>query len=129
MDNEFPPIRRPARVLVVDDNDDLARGLARILEFHGHHVRIASDGPAGVEQAKEWRPEFVLLDIGLPGMDGYQVAAVLRQDPITKDAVLIAISGYGQDEDRNRSKQAGFDHHLVKPIRSSEVIKVLDNPR
>ena len=91
--------------------------------------RSPTMGPPGVDKAKEWRPEFVLLDIGLPGMDGYQVAARLRQDPITKDVVIIAISGYGQEEDRNRSKQAGFDHHLVKPISSSDLIKVLDNPR
>ena len=118
--------RRPARVLVVDDNADLARGLARLLEMHGHHVRIAYDGPAGVKSAKEWRPEFVLLDIGLPGMDGYQVVALLRHDQNTKDAVIVAISGYGQEEDRNRSKQAGFDHHLVKPVSSSDLIKVLE---
>ena len=126
----FQPIsRRPARVLVVDDNEDLAHGLARLLEIHGHHVRIAYDGPAGVKIAKEWRPEFVLLDIGLPGMDGYQVVALLRHDQNTKDAVMVAISGYGQEEDRNRSKQAGFDHHLVKPISSDDLIKVLDDPR
>jgi PAS domain S-box-containing protein len=119
---------RPARVLVVDDNVDLARGLARLLEIHGHHVQIAYDGPAGVDKAKEWRPEFVLLDIGLPGIDGYQVASLLRQDPNTKDAVIIAISGYGQDEDRHRSKQAGFNHHLVKPISASDLIKVLEKP-
>jgi CheY-like chemotaxis protein len=121
--------RKPARVLVVDDNEDLAHGLARLLEIHGHHVRIAYDGPAGVKIAKEWRPEFVLLDIGLPGMDGYQVVALLRHDQNTKDAVIVAISGYGQEEDRNRSKQAGFDHHLVKPISSDDLIKVLDEPR
>ena len=126
----FQPIsRKPARVLVVDDNRDLADGLARLLEIHGHHVRIAYDGPAGVKIAKEWRPEFVLLDIGLPGMDGYQVVALLRHDQNTKDAVIVAISGYGQEEDRNRSKQAGFDHHLVKPISSDDLIKVLDDPR
>jgi PAS domain S-box-containing protein len=124
-----PTTRRPARVLVVDDNVDLARGLARLLEIHGHHVQIAYDGPAGLDNAKEWRPEFVLLDIGLPGMDGYQVASLLRRDPNTKDAVIIAISGYGQEEDHNRSIQAGFDHHLVKPVSSSDLIKVLDNPR
>ena len=122
-----PKTGRPARVLIVDDNVDLARGMARILEIHGHHVQIAHDGPAGLDNAKAWRPEFVLLDIGLPGMDGYQIAALLRHDPNTKNAVIIAISGYGQEEDRDRSKQAGFDHHLVKPISSSDLIKVIDS--
>ena len=122
-----PTTRRAARVLVVDDNVDLARGLARLLEIHGHHVQIAHDGPAAVEKANEWRPEFLLLDIGLPGMDGYQVAALLRQDPNTKNAVIIGISGYGQEEDRSRSKRAGFDHHLVKPVSSSDLIRVLEH--
>ena len=121
--------RRAARVLIVDDNQDLARGLARLLEIRGHIVQIAHDGSTGFERAKEWRPEFVLLDLGLPGMDGFQVAALLRHDPDTRAAVIIAISGYGQEEDRNRSKQAGFDHHLVKPISSVELFKVLDRPR
>ena len=119
--------RRSARVLVVDDNEDLARGLARLLEFHGHQVQVAHDGPAGVEIAKQWQPEFVLLDIGLPGMDGYQVTAALRQDVQTKGAVIVAISGYGEDEDRLRSMEAGFDHHLVKPINPSELQQILAN--
>jgi PAS domain S-box-containing protein len=118
--------KRPARVLVVDDNEDLARGMARLLEIRGHHVQIAYDGPSGLDKAREWRPEFVLLDIGLPGIDGFQVASLLRQDEDTKCAVIIAVSGYGQEEDRNRSRQAGFDHHLVKPIDSAELLKLLD---
>ena len=79
--------------------------------------------------AKEWHPEFVLLDIGLPGMDGYQVAALLKQDDDTKKAMIIGISGYGQDEDRKRSAQAGFDRHLVKPICSQDLLKVLESAR
>ena len=123
-----PVAKRTARVLVVDDNADLARGLARLLEIHGHQVQIAHDGPTGLETAKAWHPEFVLLDIGLPVMDGYQVAALLRHDPDTRGTVIIAISGYGQEEDRNRSREAGFDHHLVKPISSGELLKVLGDP-
>jgi PAS domain S-box-containing protein len=123
--------KRPARVLVVDDNVDLARGLGRLLEIQGHDVLVVHDGAAGLDKATEWHPEFVLLDIGLPGMDGYQVAALLKQQPDTKDAVVIGISGYGQDEDRRRSRQAGFDHHLVKPISSEDLIQVLQrgNPQ
>ena len=124
-----PPSSHSARILVVDDNTDLARGLARLLEFHGHKVAIAYDGPSGFVMAKEWHPEFVLLDIGLPGMDGYQVAALLKQDDDTKNAMIIGISGYGQDEDRKRSAQAGFDRHLVKPICSQDLLKVLASAR
>jgi CheY-like chemotaxis protein len=78
-------------------------------------VRIASSGPEALEVARDHRPAFILLDIGLPGMDGYQVAATLRQEGFGRDVVIIAISGYGQEEDRRRSREAGFDHHLVKP--------------
>jgi CheY-like chemotaxis protein len=117
---------RPARVLVVDDNVDLARGLARLLQIHGHDVRIAFDGPTGLDEAKNSKPDVVLLDIGLPGMDGYQLAAHLRRDETVKDATLIAISGYGQEEDLRLAKEAGFDHHLVKPVISDELIKLLE---
>jgi CheY-like chemotaxis protein len=117
---------RPARVLVVDDNVDLARGLARLLQIHGHDVRIAFDGPTGLDEAKNLRPDVVLLDIGLPGMDGYQLAAHLRRDETVKDATLIAISGYGQEEDLRLAREAGFDHHLVKPIISDDLIKLLE---
>jgi CheY-like chemotaxis protein len=123
--NLEPGRERPARVLVVDDNVDLARGLARLLQIHGHDVRIAHDGPTGLDEAKRSKPDVVLLDIGLPGMDGYQLAACLREDETVKDATLIAISGYGQEEDLRLAKEAGFDHHLVKPIVSDELMKLL----
>jgi CheY-like chemotaxis protein/nitrogen-specific signal transduction histidine kinase len=105
-----------SRVLVVDDNVDLARGLARLLKLLGHEVQIAHDGPAAIETARAFRPEVVLLDIGLPRMDGYQVARRLRAEECGKNARIIAISGYGLEEDRKRSHEAGFDNHLVKPI-------------
>jgi CheY-like chemotaxis protein len=117
---------RLARILVVDDNVDLARGLARLLEIRGHDVQVAHDGPTGLDKAKKSKPGVVLLDIGLPGMDGYQVAAHLRQEEAVKDATLIAISGYGQEEDLRLAKEAGFDHHLVKPIASAELFKLLE---
>jgi CheY-like chemotaxis protein len=97
--------KKPARVLVIDDSVDTARGMARLLKLLGHEVAVAYSGPEGIEEAKKYRPEFVLLDIGLPGMDGYEVAAHLRRDECCRDAVIIAISGYGQDEDRRRSKR------------------------
>ena len=83
------------------------------------------DGPTGLDKAKKSRPEVVLLDIGLPGMDGYQVAAHLRREDGVKDVTLIAISGYGQEEDLRLAKEAGFDHHLVKPIASADLFKIL----
>jgi len=110
--------RAPAgglRVLVVDDNVDAARALGRLLELLGHQVAVAHDGPAALATASTVRPELVLLDLGLPGMDGYAVAARLR-DAGHRPAALVALTGYGQAEHHQRSSEAGFDHHLVKPV-------------
>ena len=103
-------------VLVVDDEPTIAEVVARYLQRAGYDARIAGDGPTALEVARSHRPEVVLLDIGLPGMDGYEVARQLRQEEYCKDAVIIAVSGYGQEEDRRRSREVGFDHHLVKPV-------------
>ena len=108
--------RLNSRVLVVDDNVDTAMGLSKLLRLLGHDVRVAHDGPTGIELARSHRPEVILLDIGLPGMDGYQVAGLLRREESCKDALIVAASGYGQEDDLRRSKEAGFDHHLVKPV-------------
>ncbi|MHC5539002.1 PAS domain-containing hybrid sensor histidine kinase/response regulator [Singulisphaera rosea] len=105
-----------SRVLVVDDNADSATALARILRLLGHDVRVANDGPAGIEEARAHRPEVVLLDIGLPGMDGYEVAERLRAEASCQSAYVIAVTGYGRGEDLRRSRAAGFDYHLVKPV-------------
>jgi len=118
-----PPPRR--RVLVVDDNVDAARSLARLLtKLHGQEVRVAHDGPEALGIAAEFRPEVVLLDIGLPGMDGYEVARTLRQRPESGGTLIVALTGWGQDEDVGRSRAAGIDHHLVKPA-DPEVIRGL----
>jgi signal transduction histidine kinase/DNA-binding response OmpR family regulator len=103
------------RVLVVDDNVDGADSLAVLLRLGGHEVRVCHDGPAALALADEFRPDLVLLDIGLPGMDGYEVARRLRELPGLDKVPLVALSGYGQEEDVRRSRQAGFDRHLVKP--------------
>jgi CheY-like chemotaxis protein len=126
---EAPPgvERKTARILVVDDNVDTARGMARLLRLLGHEVAVAHSGPEGIEVARGHRPEFVLLDIGLPGMDGYDVAARLRREECCRHAVIIAVSGYGQDEDRRRSKEAGFDHHLIKPLDHDALLSLLSN--
>jgi CheY-like chemotaxis protein len=114
------PTRRDAarapRVLVVEDNVDAALTLVDLLRIWGHEVCCVHDGPAAVEIAQGYRPEVVLLDIGLPGMDGYEVARRLRGVPETREALLVAVTGYGQESDRARSREAGFDHHLVKPV-------------
>ena len=111
-----PTPRTGTRILVVDDNVDTAAGLSRLLTRRGYFVELAHDGPSAVEKARAFAPAAVLLDIGLPGMDGYEVARHLRADPATVGSVILALSGYGQEEDRTRSRAAGFDHHLVKPI-------------
>ncbi len=114
-----------SRILVVDDNADTARGMARLLRLLGNQVEIAGDCRTAIEMAGKLKPEFVLLDIGLPGMDGYQVAARLREEPCCRNALIIAISGYGQEEDRRRSAAAGFDHHLVKPVDFDSLITLI----
>lgn len=113
------------RVLVVDDNQDSAESLEILLQGEGYEVRIAHDGPSGIEVAQAFHPHVVLLDIGLPGIDGYGVAHHLRGQTETQDAVLIALTGYGQTKDRQRTKAAGFDHHLVKPIHYDELASLI----
>jgi signal transduction histidine kinase/DNA-binding response OmpR family regulator len=104
------------RVLVVDDNVDAADSLGMLLQLGGCEVRLAHNGPAALEAAEAFRPQVVVLDIGLPGMDGYEVARRLRGRPGQRDSLLVAVTGYGRDEDQARSREAGFDYHLVKPV-------------
>ena len=104
------------RVLVVDDNVDSAESLAQVLSILGYHTRTAHDGAAAVELARAWRPAIVLLDIGMPRMDGLDAARAIRRLPGGERMVLIALSGWGQHEDRRKSQEAGFDHHFVKPL-------------
>ena len=112
----IPTAPRAHRILVLDDNVDQADSLSQLLSLWGHDVRTVHDGPAALVAAAAFRPEVVFLDIGLPGMDGYEVARRLRRDPALGRAVLIAFSGYGTDEDRRNSQEAGIDTHLVKPV-------------
>jgi two-component system CheB/CheR fusion protein len=104
------------RVLLVDDNVDAARSLGILLGFWGHDVRLVHDGPAALDAVPDYEPDVVLLDIGLPRLDGYAVASLLRSENHNPSLLIIAMTGYGQEEDRRRSVSAGFDHHLVKPI-------------
>jgi len=114
------------RILVVDDNLDSAESLALLLQFGGHDVRMAHEGQAALDTAVAFLPHVVVLDIGLPKMDGYEVARRLRQQPAIMNSSLVALTGYGQDEDRQRSKDAGFDHHLVKPVDPTELQALLE---
>jgi PAS domain S-box-containing protein len=120
-----PPTRPSLRVLVVDDNVDTVTTLALLVQESGHEVRTAHDGSAVLEAALDYRPNVMLLDIGLPGLNGLEVAKQLRQQPALQNAVLVAITGYGGEEDRQRSQEAGFDHHLVKPGDFGKVLQIL----
>jgi CheY-like chemotaxis protein len=113
---ERPKRKQPLRVLVIEDNPDGREMVHAALALEGHEVRSAGDGESGLALAGDWRPHVVLLDIGLPGMDGYEVARRLRQDTQTRSARLIATTGYGQPEDARRAYAAGFDLHVTKPI-------------
>jgi CheY-like chemotaxis protein len=121
------PTGPPVRVLVVDDNVDAAKSLGLLLEESGHAVLTAYDGPTALEAAREFRPNVVLLDIGLPGIDGFEVAKRFRQQPDFGGVVLVALTGYGQATDKQRSLEAGFNHHLVKPASFGKVLQILAN--
>ncbi|HEX5720584.1 MAG TPA: ATP-binding protein [Thermoanaerobaculia bacterium] len=123
------PERGPARILLVEDNVDAADALAELLRLWGHEVEVAHDGAAAVQSAGALRPGVVLLDIGLPGMDGYQVAGALRGLPGLQGTLIVALTGYGQESDRQRSARAGFDYHLVKPVDLEELRRLVSTGR
>jgi two-component system CheB/CheR fusion protein len=103
-------------ILIAEDNDDCADSLAVILRHSGHEVDVARDGMAALEAAETLRPDVLLLDLGLPGISGYEVAKRLKNKPWLKKPFIIAVTGYGQEEDRRRSAQSGIDLHLLKPV-------------
>ena len=121
------PHQTRRRLMVIDDNKDAAESMSMLFELWGHEVICAYDGRAALETAAKYRPDAVFLDIGLPGMDGYEIAERLRELPESAHTVLVAITGYGQDEDRRRSREAGIDHHLVKPVSPETLHKLLDS--
>src|SRR5262249_1919715 len=121
-----PPRRR---ILVVDDNVDAAFSLAKVLSrMYDQEERVAHDGPSALDAAEEFRPEVVTLDIEMPDMNGHEVARRLGGRPEMEGVVLVALTGWGQEEDRRRSKEAGFDHHLAKPVESDVLLGLLDAP-
>ena len=124
------PRRRQLRVLIIEDNRAAADSLRWLLDLSGHEVRVAYDGLAGVRMAREWPPDCVLCDLALPGLDGYGVAAALRDRPATARARLIAVTAYGSDEARRRCREAGFGWHFVKPVDPRVLLDLLaDLPR
>jgi CheY-like chemotaxis protein len=112
------------RIVLVEDNADARDAMRALLEVSGHRVEIAADGPSGIELARRVRPDVTLVDIGLPGVDGYEVARRLRADG-GAGLRLVALTGYGQPEDRARALDAGFDAHLVKPVEAEDLNRVL----
>jgi CheY-like chemotaxis protein/anti-sigma regulatory factor (Ser/Thr protein kinase) len=116
---------KPRRVLVVEDNDDLREMLGILLTQDRHEVKMASDGPSGLEAALSFRPEIAVLDLGLPGFDGYELARRIRSHDEGKQIYLVALTGYGQPEDRLRSKEAGFDEVAVKPLDVNQLAQLL----
>jgi CheY-like chemotaxis protein len=120
--------RKGRRVVIVEDNHATADSMQQILTYSGHDVRVAYNGPDGVQMAEDWPPDFVLCDIGLPGLDGYGVARALREHPATSRAHLVAVSAYGSDDARRRGREAGFERHLTKPVDPNEILGLLAAP-
>jgi CheY-like chemotaxis protein len=127
-----PPVTRGAssarRVLLVEDNADISDLIQMQLRMWGHEVSIAADGPSGLEAALGQRPDVAFVDVGLPGMDGYEVARQIRAAEGGERMRLVAMTGYGRPEDRDRALAAGFDAHLVKPVDPRQLQAVLDLP-
>ncbi len=122
---EAADVRPSLNVLVVDDNVSSAKTTGQILAMVGHKVALAHDGPAALEIAKKIAPDVIMLDIGMPGMSGYEVCRELRKDPLFKHTMLIAQTGWGQESDRKKTQDAGFDHHLTKPVNFKTLSDIL----
>jgi CheY-like chemotaxis protein len=126
-DRKAPPREPKRRILVVDDHRDAADSLTTLLQLMGHDVNTAYDGLEAVQAAETVRPEVVLLDVGLPKMNGYEAARHIRQQPWGRPMTLVAVTGWGQDEDKRRAAEAGFDHHLTKPVDLAKIIALLQD--
>jgi CheY-like chemotaxis protein len=118
-----------ARVLIADDNEDAATMLGMFLELCGCEVAIAHDGRAAVELAERFRPRLAVIDLGMPHLNGFDCARELRSRPWCDDVLLVALTGWGQEQDRRRSREAGFDHHLVKPVEPDVISQLLHRKR
>ena len=118
--------KSPRRIVVADDNEDSAESFAILLSFSGHEVRIAHDGAAALDAVRAFRPDVAFLDIGMPGLTGYEVAQAVRAEPWGREIKLIAVTGWGQNEDKRRALEAGFDHHITKPLNPSNLGSLLE---
>ena len=121
--NTVADIRR--RILVVDDNVDSAESMAMMLELSGHDVAMAHDGAEAIELAKEFQPDVAFLDLGMPKLNGYEAARSIREQPWGRQILLVALTGWGQEDDKRRTREAGFDAHIVKPIDFADLEKLL----
>jgi two-component system CheB/CheR fusion protein len=119
-----PPLRG-RRMLVIEDDEDVASAMQTVLEMAGHEVAVAGNGPDGIAEARAWKPEIVLCDIGLPGMDGYEVARRIRADAALRGTFLVALSGYAQVDDIAAARAAGFDEHMAKPPSAEKIQRIL----
>ncbi|MDE1153321.1 MAG: response regulator [Micavibrio sp.] len=117
------------RVLVVDDNVDSAKTMGWMMEMFGNQVHLAYTGPEALKEAQEFKPHLVLMDIGLPGINGYEVCQTMRRMPELEDAVIVAQTGWGEREHKEMSKEAGFDHYLVKPVEMGALKQLVDTIR
>lgn len=116
----------PLRILIVDDNEASAKTLGWMMELWGHDIKLAHNGQQGIEVAEEFKPQVIFMDIGLPGMNGYELCSLMQKNPVHANSVFIAQTGWGQSEHRQRSKEAGFAHHLVKPVDMQQLQQLLD---
>ena len=114
------------RILVADDNADTAESFGEILRMMGNDVHVVTDGLEALKAADALRPDVAMLDLGMPGLSGYELASALRREPWGRSMMLVAVTGWGQAEDRRRSREAGFDHHFVKPVEPGEIERLLD---
>ena len=117
---------RRRRIVIADDNQDMAESLKMLLEQEGHVVRATQDGEGAIELARSVKPDFLLLDIGMPKLNGYDVARHIRMQPWGREMRLVAITGWGQPEDRSRAIKAGFDYHLTKPVSLEDLADILN---
>ena len=118
---------RGRRILVVDDSDDMTQSLRILLEHAGHEARVVHDGPAALVAYRTYQPDVVLLDVGLPGMNGYDIARQLRREQGDRAPLLVAVSGYGQEEDKRLAREAGFEFHLTKPVDPARLIELVSS--
>lgn len=118
--------KTPLNILIVDDNEASAKTLGWMMELLEHRVKLEHDGAAAIARAKTFHPDVVLLDIGLPGMNGYEVCSAMRREPSLQETMFVAQTGWNQSEHRQRSREAGFHHHLVKPVDMDELRKIIE---